>query len=120
MRGKTTLTLAEEVDRLRLRYGFWIIIARFVLVAFITIVSTFRWTEVTSVATVVGAVATLVGTVVKAFFGVQVGLWGEGLDVPEYQRVYKMLGIGTAILADGSLEESGDVMGVREVGTSST
>jgi hypothetical protein len=42
------------------------------------------------------------------------------LDVPEYRRVYKMLGIGIAILADGSLEESGDVMGIHEVGTSST
>jgi len=45
---------------------------------------------------------------------------GEGLEVPEYQRVYKMLGIETAIVADGSLEESGNVMGAREVGTSST
>jgi hypothetical protein len=42
------------------------------------------------------------------------------MDVPEYQRVYKMLRIETAIVADGSLEESGEVMGVREVGPSST
>jgi hypothetical protein len=76
-RREPTLTIAEEVDRLRLTYGFWIIIAGFVLVAFITIVSTFRWTEVTSVATVVGAVASLVGTVVGAFFGVQVGAVGK-------------------------------------------
>jgi hypothetical protein len=41
----------------------------FALVFLITLISTFRWTEVTSVATVVGAVASLVGTVV----GVQVG-----------------------------------------------
>jgi predicted membrane channel-forming protein YqfA (hemolysin III family) len=73
---ETTLTIAEEVDLLR--YGFWIIIADFVLVAFINMVSTFRWTEVTSVATVIGAVASLVGTVVGAFFGVQVGGCGQG------------------------------------------
>jgi hypothetical protein len=67
----------EEIDELRLRYGFWIIITGFALVALITIISTFRWTEVTSVATVVGAVASLVGTVVGAFFGVQVGAVGK-------------------------------------------
>jgi hypothetical protein len=68
---------AEEIDRLRLRYGFWIIVTGFALVAFITIVSTFRWVEVTNVATVVGAVSSLVGTVVGAFFGVQVGAVGK-------------------------------------------
>jgi uncharacterized membrane protein len=73
----TPVATAEEIDRLRLRYGFWIIITGFALVFLITIISTFRWTEVTSVATVVGAVASLVGTVVGAFFGVQVGAVGK-------------------------------------------
>jgi hypothetical protein len=70
-------TTVEEIDRLRLKYRFWIIITGFALVAFITIVATFRWAEVTSVATVVGAVASLVGPVVGAFFGVQVGAVGK-------------------------------------------
>jgi hypothetical protein len=77
----STPTTSVELDRLRLRYGFWIIIAGFTLVFLITLISTFRWAEVTSVATsvatVVGAVATLVGTVVGAFFGVQVGALGK-------------------------------------------
>jgi amino acid transporter len=68
---------SEDIDQLRLKYGFWIIITGFALVAFITEISTFRWTEVTSVATVVGVVASLVGTVVGAFFGVQVGSAGK-------------------------------------------
>jgi hypothetical protein len=42
------------------------------------------------------------------------------LDAPESHRVYKMLGVETAIVADGSLEGSGVVMGVREMETSST
>lgn len=71
------MATAEEIDRLRLRYGFWIIITGFVLVFLITLISTFRWAEDTSVATVVGAVASLVGTVVGAFFGVQVGSVGR-------------------------------------------
>ena len=80
----TTRATAEEIDRLRLRYGFWIIISGFALVFLITLISTFRWAEVTSVATVVGAVASLVGTVVGAFFGVQVG--GAGKERAEAAR----------------------------------
>lgn len=77
MQETSPMATAEEIDRLRLRYGFWIIITGFVLVFLITLISTFRWAEVTSVATVVGAVASLVGTVVGAFFGVQVGSVGR-------------------------------------------
>ena len=77
MEGRTSAPATEEIDRLRLRYGFWIIITGFALVFAITLISTFRWAEVTSVATVVGAVASLVGTVVGAFFGVQVGSVGK-------------------------------------------
>jgi hypothetical protein len=77
MQGNTQPTTSEEIDRLRLRYGFWIIITGFALVFLITLIATFRWAEVTSVATVVGAVASLVGTVVGAFFGVQVGAVGK-------------------------------------------
>jgi amino acid transporter len=73
----TTTAAVEEIDWLRLRHGFWIIIIGFALVAFITIISIFRWAEVTSVVTVVGAVASLVGTVVGAFFSVQVGGVGK-------------------------------------------
>jgi hypothetical protein len=76
----------EEIDRLRLRYGFWIIITGFALVFLITLISTFRWSEVTSVATVVGAVASLVGTVVGAFFGVQVGAVGKERAEAERER----------------------------------
>jgi hypothetical protein len=72
----TPVATTEDIDRLRLRYGFWIITG-FALVFLITLIATFRWVEVTSVATVVGAVASLVGTVVGAFFGVQVGAVGK-------------------------------------------
>ena len=77
---------SEDIDRLRLRYGFWIIITGFALVFLITLIATFRWVEVTSVATVVGAVASLVGTVVGAFFGVQVGAVGKERAEAERER----------------------------------
>jgi hypothetical protein len=80
------VTTTEEIDRLRLWYGFWIIITGFALVFLITLISTFRWVEVTSVATVVGAVASLVGTVVGAFFGVQVGAVGKERAEAERER----------------------------------
>ena len=76
--------MSDQLDRMRLRYGFWIIMTGFGLVAFITMVSIFTWSKVTSVATVVGAVASLVGTVVGAFFGVQVG--GAGKEKAEAAR----------------------------------
>jgi uncharacterized membrane protein len=75
--GTTPVATAEEIDRLRLRYGFWIIIIGFALVFLVTLIATFTWAEVTSVATLVGAVASLVGTVVGVFFGVQVGAVGK-------------------------------------------
>src|SRR5688500_6330971 len=74
---ETTAAATEDIDRLRLRYGLWIITTGFALVFLITLIATFRWVEVTSVAAVVGAVASLVGTVVGAFFGVQVGAVGK-------------------------------------------
>jgi hypothetical protein len=69
--------VSDQLDRTRLRYGFWIIIIGFGLVAFITLISIFRWSEVSNVATVVGSVSSLVGTVVGAFFGVQFGSAGK-------------------------------------------
>ena len=69
------VTTTDEIDRLRLRYGFWIIITGFALVFLITVISTFRWVEVTSVATVVGA-----------FFGVQVGAVGKERAEAERER----------------------------------
>ena len=69
--------MSDELDRMRLRYGFWIIVIGFGLVAFITLIAIFRWNEVANVATVVGAVSSLVGTVVGAFFGVQFGSAGK-------------------------------------------
>jgi hypothetical protein len=77
VQGTTPAPTSEEIDRLRLRYGFWITITGFALVFLITLIATFRWVEVTNVATVVGAVSSLVGTVVGAFFGVQVGAVGK-------------------------------------------
>jgi hypothetical protein len=103
--GTVPTPTAGEIDRLRLKYGFWIIITGFALVAFITIVATFRWAEVTSVATVVGAVASLVGTVVGAFFGVQVGAVGKERAEASRERSEELARAALSMLPPESAQE---------------
>jgi hypothetical protein len=100
----TPAATVDEIDRLRLRYGFWIIIVGFGLVAFITMVATFRWAEVTSVATVVGAVTSLVGTVVGAFFGVQVGAVGKEKAEASRERSEEMARAALSMLPPESAQ----------------
>ena len=104
---ETSLTtpMAQEIDRLRLRYGFWIIVTGFALVAFITMVSIFRWADVTSVATVVGAVTSLVGTVVGAFFGIQVGAVGKERAEASRERSEELARAALSMLPPESAEQ---------------
>src|SRR5918994_2911902 len=67
----------QQIDQQRIRYGLWIILTGVALEALITVVSIFKWNDVTSVATAIGATTSLVGTVVGSFLGVQVGLAGK-------------------------------------------
>jgi hypothetical protein len=71
----------------------------------ITLISTFRWTEVTSVATVVGAVASLVGTVVGAFFGVQVGAVGKERADAARERSDEGIKVALSMLPPESAEQ---------------
>ncbi len=105
MQGTTLGANSEEMDRLRLRYGFWIIISGFALVFLITLIATFRWAEVTSVATVVGAVASLVGTVVGAFLGVQVGAVGKERAEAARERSEEGIKAALSMLAPEAAEQ---------------
>ena len=67
----------QQVDQLRMKYGLWIILTGFLLVALITGASIYKWNDVTSVATAIGATTSLVGTVVGSFLGVQVRSAGK-------------------------------------------
>jgi hypothetical protein len=104
-RREVTPMTSEEIDRLRLGYGFRIIITGFALVAFITIISIFRWAEVTSVATVVGAVSSLVGTVVGAFFGIQVGAVGKERAEAARERSEEAVKAALSMLPPESAEQ---------------
>ena len=96
--------MSDQLDRIRLKYGFWIIMTGFGLVAFITMISIFTWSEVTSVATVVGAVSSLVGTVVGAFFGVQFGSAGKERAEAARDRSQEMAEAALSMLPPESAE----------------
>jgi hypothetical protein len=78
--------MTDQADLLRIRYGLWIILSGFVLVALVAVVSIFRWDEVTNAATIIGATTSLVGTVVGSFLGVQVGAAGKERAEAERRR----------------------------------
>ena len=80
----------QEVDRMRIRYGLLIILTGFALVALVSLVSIWRWEDVTSVATAIGATTSLVGTVVGSFLGVQVGSAGKERAEADRQQVEEM------------------------------
>ena len=90
--------MANEVDRLRLKYGLLIILTGFALVALMAIISIFKWEDVTNVATVIGATTSLVGTVVGAFLGVQVGSAGREQVEADRQRLEETSQIALSML----------------------
>lgn len=69
--------MAEQVEQMRIKYGLWIILAGFGLVALVSVVAIFRWDDAANAAVVIGATTSLVGTVAGAFLGVQVGSAGK-------------------------------------------
>lgn len=66
-----------QIDKLRLTYGFWIIVIGFFLVAMLFMIAVSHWTKADDVVTVIAVITTFVGTIVGAFFGVQVGSAGK-------------------------------------------
>ena len=88
----------QQLDHLRIRYGLWIILAGFLLVALVSVVSIFRWEDVTSVATAIGATTSLVGTVVGAFLGVQVGAAGKERAEADRRHVEEVARLALSML----------------------
>lgn len=66
------------------QYGFWIIIAGFIVVLLVFLVSVYKWAEAKDVTAVVGSVTGIVGTLAGAYFGVHVGAAGK--EKAEQQR----------------------------------
>lgn len=66
------------------QYGFWIIIAGFIVVLLVFLVSVYKWPESKDVTAAVGSVTGIVGTLAGAYFGVHVGAAGK--EKAEQQR----------------------------------
>ncbi len=66
------------------QYGFWIIIAGFIVVLLVFLVSVHKWAESKDVTAAVGSVTGVVGTLAGAYFGVHVGAAGK--EKAEQQR----------------------------------
>ena len=88
----------QQLDQLRISYGLWIILAGFLLVALVSVVSIFRWEDVTSVATAIGATTSLVGTVVGSFLGVQVGAAGKERAQADLRHVEEVARLALSML----------------------
>jgi len=88
----------QQLDQLRIRYGLWIILAGFLLVALVSVVSIFKWEDVTSVATAIGATTSLVGTVVGSFLGVQVGAAGKERAQADLRHVEEVARLALSML----------------------
>ena len=88
----------QQLNHLRIRYGLWIILAGFLLVALVSVVSIFRWEDVTSVATAIGATTSLVGTVVGSFLGVQVGAAGKERAQADLRHVEEVARLALSML----------------------
>jgi uncharacterized membrane protein len=88
----------QQLDHLRIRYGLWIILAGFLLVALVCVVSIFKWEDVTSVATAIGATTSLVGTVVGSFLGVQVGAAGKERAQADLRHVEEVARLALSML----------------------
>ena len=88
----------QQLDHLRIRYGLWIILAGFLLVALVSVVSIFKWEDVTSVATAIGATTSLVGTVVGSFLGVQVGAAGKERAQADLRHVEEVARLALSML----------------------
>ncbi|HSR47576.1 MAG TPA: hypothetical protein VLL77_06255 [Anaerolineales bacterium] len=73
-----------STDDVRIRYGFWVVLAGILAVLIVFVAAAVRWTEASDVATVVGSVTAVIGTLVGAFFGFQVG--SEGRAAAERAR----------------------------------
>jgi hypothetical protein len=67
----------EATDQMRVKYGYYIILAGFLLVGLVFVAAVAKWNTAGDVTAVVGSVTSLIGTVVGAFLGVQVGSQGK-------------------------------------------
>jgi hypothetical protein len=76
--------MTNNVDELRIKYGFWIVVIGLLVIGTVFGISVSKWAAAADVATAAGPVTSVIGTLVGAFFGVQIGAAGK--DKAEQER----------------------------------
>jgi hypothetical protein len=73
------LARANQLDRARMRYGFWLIVFSLVLISglFVFVGRGVLWDEPSDIPTGLGSLTTLFGTLVGFYFGHQAGASGK-------------------------------------------
>jgi phage tail tape-measure protein len=69
--------MTNNVDELRIKYGFWIVVIGLLVIGAVFGLSVSKWAAAADVATAAGPVTSVIGTLVGAFFGVQLGAAGK-------------------------------------------
>jgi hypothetical protein len=69
--------IMPEADMLRIKYGAWLIVAGFVLLAVVLGLALWKFQTAADVTAVVGVVAGVIGTIIGTFLGVHVGSTGK-------------------------------------------
>jgi len=77
-------TPGTGLDQARIKYGAWLILAAFILLAVVFAIAVWQFSTAADVSAAVGAVAGVVGTIIGAYFGVQVG--SSGKEAAESRR----------------------------------
>ncbi len=85
---------ADDVERLRLRYAFWLAIAGLglaaLLVIFLVVGTAITMQTAQDVVAIVGLFTSITGTLVGAFFGLQIGAAGKEREIQDRRTSQKM------------------------------
>jgi hypothetical protein len=80
-----------DLDLMRTKYGFWIIIVGFIIVLGAFAIAIVKWSDAKDVTAGVGAVTGIVGSLSGAFFGFHAGAAGKEKAEAERNKVHQQL-----------------------------
>jgi hypothetical protein len=77
---------ANDEERLKLRYAFWVAIGALSTLILILLIGATKWSGVKDAAAVISPVAGVVGTIVGAYLGHQAGAAGRARDAADHRE----------------------------------
>ena len=95
-----------DVDLARVKYGAWLIVAAFVLLAVVVGIAVSQFKTAADVTAVIASVAAVVGTIIGAFFGVQAGSSGKEAAVADRTQAERVTRMALAKLDPKTADDS--------------